>query len=508
MNRRIEWTAIAVIVMASLAYHAATLRGQCFFIDELSELRIAREPIDQLLFKPDSMPPLYPLLNRVWLATWDSDDASRWLSVLFATAGVVAVWRFTRRLVDPPTGVASAAVLAASPLWLFYAQLVRGYALFGLLAVLSLGFFATATIDPSVSRRKAWSGFVVSSVLGMFTHYYFALLLASLLLIRLAATRGRIGREPLVAFATIAVAASPCLIFLQSDFGFQKNLRDARSMDAAAVGFTCFSFVSGYSLGPSLAELHSGSTREVLAAAAPSAITGLLFVVPVATEGYRRLARRRLAWSVLSIVALPILLTGLLGALAGITYNPRLVSWCVAPACVLMGAGAVGAKHSLTLRVATLGLAALAVTAVYQRHASPRYVNEDYRTVAAALTEAEGVTVYCVSDYITPAMKYYGRGLQLNFVELPNPGEQSRVIKTEEQAEQAIAIVDSGLDRDARLVYSRAFHGDPESLLLDRLIRENRVELEAVFAGATLYRLLPAQPDDDASSDDDDAGGD
>jgi len=477
--------AVGAVLLMLLVYHGLTIQRQSLFIDEWSELHIARLPIAELAMKPDSMPPLYSLLLRGWVAL-GSDASARWLSVVCHALSVVAVWQFARRLVSPQVGVASAAVLAALPLPLFYAQFVRGYALMGLLAVLSCGCFAVA----SRGEKKYWPWFVATSVVGIFSHYYFVILLASLVLVWLLSVGGRPSRAGLLSLAAIGVLASPVLIFLQSDFAYQKHLRDARSMNLPALGYTYASFFSGYTLGPAKVELQTISTTEAAKEMAPWLAAMALCVGPLAWVGFMRLHENRLAGPLVAMAVVPVLLTGGLGAALGVTYNVRFVAWCAAPLAVLLGAGvAESAARRGWLIAPAVGLTLLCTTALFNRHCTPRYFNEDLRTAAQILDQHAGnnAVVFCVSDYLALPLRYY-LAEELTVVELPSPGETNVIVRSAADVERAVAACQQFADREMWLIESRAFHGDPEGKLVQRLQAEYGFEEVRQVPGVKLLR--------------------
>ncbi len=481
-----ERTIIAAVMLCLLVYHGLTISRQCLFTDEIREIAITQWPTIDLLFANDSMPPLFPLLHRAWLQVWGTDAAARWFSALCGMLSVIAVWQFTRLLVDRVTGVTAAALFAVMPLPLYYAQLVRGYALMGLLAVLAIGTFALA----ERGRRSAYFAFVGVSVVGMYEHYYFAILLLSLALVWLV-SRPRLPKSRgLAAFVAIALLSAPVIFFLKTDFGFQKELRAPRPMSVAALGYTFTSFFSGYSLGPSKADLHTLSTVEAAVMIAPWALAITGCVAPLAVAGFRRLREVRLAGPLVAMIVLPVLITGGLGALAGITYNVRFVAWCAAPLAVLLGAGACAPGLSPLRRAATLGLVAVMVVALANRNLNPRYFNEEYRSVAAYLDEHAHAqaAIFCVSGYAAGGVRYYLPGHQQRVLELPTPGQSSEVVTTVGQVDQAVAVVRSTPASQAWLLYCRPFHGDPEGKLLAALRAEFALEEAARAAGIVLFR--------------------
>ena len=68
---------LSVIVVGALVLRVWNLSAQSLDIDEYTELQVRYEAYTEAACKADSMPPLYPVLLKTWLAVWPSDRAGR-----------------------------------------------------------------------------------------------------------------------------------------------------------------------------------------------------------------------------------------------------------------------------------------------------------------------------------------------------------------------------------------------------------------------------------------------
>ncbi len=490
MSRTSELTAIVAILAASAAWHAVSLPWQSLFVDEVAEMEVVGYSASEVWNDPDSMPPLPALLLKAWLGIAKSEAAARWLPALCGLASIVVVWQLGEELSDVRGGVAAAALWAANPLQLYYSQLVRGYALYVLLAAAAMWLFVRALRTDAV---RDWAAFAVASAVGMFTHYYFAILLMAAAVVVVIDRHGWPGRLAFAAFVAAGVLSLPVVSCLRTDFEFQRDLREPRPLSAAALGYTYFSFLSGYSLGPSTPELQTMPPRAAAQAALPwaaalAACSGPLFLVGAADLD----RRRRLAPMLVFLVA-PVLIVGGVGLATGITYNVRHVAWCAVPLTVILGVGAAVAGRRPWGLAAAGGLIGLMLFATYQRNWNPRYQNEDVRAAAAYLDERLGANdvALVVSDYMTPPLRRYSTHDE-QFVELPEPGVLSQVIRDARGADSGLqAARERAVGGVTWLVTSRVFHGDPQRLLFARLKQEFRLEQAAAFAGVEIYRSSP-----------------
>jgi 4-amino-4-deoxy-L-arabinose transferase-like glycosyltransferase len=480
---------LVAITAFGLVIRAFNVDGPCFYTDEINELVLAKQPISDVIFAADSMPPAYPLVHKAWLAAWGKDAASRWLSVICGVGTLVCVWGIGRQLVDDAAGLAAAFVVAILPLHVLYSQFVRSYAMFVFIAALALWLLLRAIQS---DRRRDWGGFAVVSLLGVYTHYYFVIFLAvSLLIVLLMKRKLWIGKQEFSAYAAIAVGGLPLLYLLPGDFRFQTSLRDPHRLNGASLAYTYLTFFTGDALGPSPRELHVLSAAQAIKSVAPWAAAIGIAALVLAYEGWRALRGRPALPVLLALLLLPVLFAGGLGYLAGVNYHVRFVLWVVVPLAIWLGAGLAAGRHRWHVWAAAGGLVFLSAIAIYNRQAVPRYQNEDLRAAAAYLHmhADQSQPVFIVSDYLALAARYYLEE-PWQVVELPRAGKTNQVIANSSD----LADADATLAAAARanqpfwLIYSREFHGDPEGLLVAHLIATRRLNLAAEFPGVSLYR--------------------
>lgn len=122
----------------------------------------------------DVHPPLYYWLLKVWsLLFGTSDVALRSMSVLFALVALVAGYMLMRKMFGQSSALVALALAALSPVLVRYAQEMRMYTL-----VLAIGLSATYVLYTlrETSSKKRWALYGTLVALGMWTHYYAALI--------------------------------------------------------------------------------------------------------------------------------------------------------------------------------------------------------------------------------------------------------------------------------------------------------------------------------------------
>lgn len=117
----------------------------------------------------DGHPPLYYWLLRLANRFFGIDEyAVRLPSALIGTLIVPLAWVAGRRIGGRRAGALAAALVALSPMLVFYAREPRMYSLLPLTALASLVF-----LDRALARGGwAWLGYVAATTIGLWSHYY------------------------------------------------------------------------------------------------------------------------------------------------------------------------------------------------------------------------------------------------------------------------------------------------------------------------------------------------
>jgi len=202
-----ESVALAALCLLALGLRWLGITNESLWLDEATSLSLARLPLVELvthLLKEDVHPPLYFAMLHFWIAGGDGVAYLRLLSVLTGVLTLPAVYLLGRQLFDARVGLIAAALLAISPLHIYYSQMVRNYVLFVLLVVLA---FYTLLRAMQTDRWLWWCLYIVSAIASLYSHYYSVLTLFIQNVIALAFARragsGRPWRHWLVASTAV-----------------------------------------------------------------------------------------------------------------------------------------------------------------------------------------------------------------------------------------------------------------------------------------------------------------
>lgn len=475
------WLLLLVVLALGFGLRVWGLAGQSLSHDEVWELRNAARSLTEIVRTADGFPPLYNLLLHGWLDLFRDGLAPRWLSVLFGVLSIYFGWLLGRRIGGDAVGRWTALLLAVSPLHIWYSQEGRAYVLYLLLATVALWVLLRALESDSL---RDWSLYAAVAAAGMYTHYFFAVVVLIGGIVILHERHGRKDLvKPIAAYAALAALCLPLLWIIRADLNLQAGWGDQQPFGIDAFVYTYVSMVTGYTLGPSLRELHTMQTMGAFLGFLPWLA---LMAPPLAILGYhgwRMLERPAFDRLVLFIVA-PVAMVGILSLLADVGYNTRYVAWVAVPGAVLLAAGATRWRRWPVAAVLTvlLGLLGLALA---NRHLSDRYRNEDMRALGAYLTSQpeSGIPIFVMSGYMATPVRFY-LGQERAIHPLRSAYKDSAGVSP--ALELIVSRTTAG--KPYWLVYSRAFHGDPHGAVLDALERRDDLRVVARFAGVVLYR--------------------
>jgi uncharacterized membrane protein len=207
------WWPLAALLVVAAALRVSTLSLQSFWYDEAyTPVHVLHSSLAATLHSwlhDEDTPPLWYLV--AWLVSRVFGTGLLALRMPSALSGVGLVWigwAIGAELGSRRTAITLAAIVAVNPMFVWYSQEARSYALYTLLAGASLLCFLRAR-RLRTSRSLAW--WSLSSVLAMFTHLFAvflvapeALLLAHGVLARRSRGDARARTATIAALGTVA----------------------------------------------------------------------------------------------------------------------------------------------------------------------------------------------------------------------------------------------------------------------------------------------------------------
>ncbi len=198
---------LAFLTALGAAMRFASLDVQSFHHDEvITAMRVLPGSLGDVMHavkSSESNPPLYYVLAWSWVKAFGSDEVGlRSLTALFGTATVPLAYCIGTELAHRRAGLIAAALVAVSPMLIWYSQEARSYALLVFFCAASLLFFVRALRTRSGRDLALWA---LASALALGSHYFAAFAVAIEALWLLVALR---ARWQVVLPAVLAVAAA------------------------------------------------------------------------------------------------------------------------------------------------------------------------------------------------------------------------------------------------------------------------------------------------------------
>lgn len=171
---------LIVIFLVGLALRIYDLGSESIWYDEAISIAVAKLGlIDQISWsylQNDNNPLLYYELLHFWVWIFgDSELVVRVPSALFGSFSILAIYMVGRLTFNKKVGLIAALILATSVFHIKYSQEARAYSLLAFLTLLSFYYYLKII---SSDRRLYVFGYLLSSVLMLYTHYYGFLILA------------------------------------------------------------------------------------------------------------------------------------------------------------------------------------------------------------------------------------------------------------------------------------------------------------------------------------------
>ena len=172
---RFDWLLVGIVVIAAVL-RIATINTRGLWLDEAVTVDQTTRSLVAAIFTQvgGTHPPLFHILMHYWIGAFGlSEVALRSFGLLFGMLAIPAAYWAVRVLYTRRAGLIAALLLAISPYHIWYSQEARMYSMMMFFGLLSVGFLALAI---ERNRARYWLGYFVATLLGLFTHYFFAFL--------------------------------------------------------------------------------------------------------------------------------------------------------------------------------------------------------------------------------------------------------------------------------------------------------------------------------------------
>ncbi len=414
-------------VAIAAALRAFRLGQNALWVDEFASLEVARSPLAVIpaaaLHGSAFEPPVYFWLLHIIIAVFGSSEAA--LRALSVAAGILTVplaWLLLRELVGTRSATVGALLLAVNPLHLWYSQEARPYAL-----TLMLGLASLLCLRVAMRGRRAapWLGYAVFGALAILSHLAGIVVPAvGIGLLLLDERRQRLAPAFLVSSAGIGLLILPFLLMLASSIEPGSLGSPPRPLTGLEAPYSLFTYIVGYSFGPSVREIQNLGWREAVERHLVQTTIAVTALAAIAALVLR--ARRSHLSSLFVLLFVPLAVPLLGSVITSKAFNVRYTLLALIGFLGLAGV-AVVALSPVARRGTLAALLVLSLWADAQWFLLPRYWKEDSRAAVSCLAHwgMGDSTVAVAPEYMSGVVEYYARraGLRMEVLGVTMPDQ-------------------------------------------------------------------------------------
>jgi uncharacterized membrane protein len=225
---------------------------QSIWLDEFTTLQVS-QTLESVIGYCRAFPEQHPLYYLLVYATgaYQNIFTIRLLSLVCGAGTVFPLFLLSRKLVSEHVALLSTLFFSLSPFILYYNQEGRMYTLLMFLAVMQVNFFIDWYRN---NGKKGLTGFVIFSVLCLYTHFFALFLIISEAAFLMNVMKGAdksIGlRKAVIVFFSLGLFYLPWAIFMAQNLG--QNAQTWKGIKHIFFGapYTFFRFIYGYAVFP------------------------------------------------------------------------------------------------------------------------------------------------------------------------------------------------------------------------------------------------------------------
>jgi mannosyltransferase len=464
---------IACITLA-LGLRLFNLGAQNFWYDEVETLAYA----SNLFPIRDIHPPTYYAVAHLAMLLGSSEFWIRFPSFLMGVATVVIIYYIGRLLFVDRIGVTLVTTLlaAVSPMLVWHSQDARMYSQFLLACLITVYFYVQI-----IKRGKPsdWLGYLFGALFAAYTQLYAAFLVAALSCHLLFFHRRLLLRWITFQFLLLLGYVPWLIIFLNLP---PEQIGGSRPKTLVTFPYSYYTFVNGYSLGPTIRELRDFSL-SVLYPYLPLIIPIMAVVAILTGAGVWNLWRTNrdrcaflVLWAVLPVLAavlVPIVVRSM-------TYNVRYVIFSLPAFLFILASGGLALRRYRIGNVLLLIVVIYSGVALNNYYFDARYAKEDVRGAAAYVAANAHpddhilvITVAHIFDW------YFDKPNMMVSTLSPKPADA--------YVNEAVSGTNT-----LWLVESRPWQTDPKNEIKTLLDSHYALIDKSDFSGVTLYRYCIA----------------
>ena len=401
-QRRLGVYALLTGMVAFAVFFGITVFGNTSLrLDEAQSLFQTNRDLSGMynLIAQDVHVPLYHTILHFWQVFFGPTIfVARTLSLVFFVGTILltyylATYSFGRRSI----GLFASLLVTISPFMNWYGSEARMYTMLAFMTVLHLIFLVKIMRAPS---NKYWILWTITAILGVYTHYFFAFVLISELLVMLVLKRQSISWRPvrnvIIGGSIAALSLVPWLLYVYS-LGFASNTQPALSEPSAGDLFDTYAqFIFGFQVS---------SVNTLIISLWPIAVLLAFFALQ---KSKRKIPPETTVFVLLATV--PILCAFLISVTIRPFYLSRYLIVALPPLLIFIAWLLSRYRQRVAVLIRILLVAVIGVLFVVQVMNPNTPVKEDYKEAVAYLdskADSTDIIVLAAPFTIYPVEYYY-----------------------------------------------------------------------------------------------------
>jgi mannosyltransferase len=491
-----ELAVLAPIVLVYLILAFYRIDHQSLWVDELASIQSAapNESFFTRTLWVTGHGPLYFALLHLWLKAGQTEFAIRSLSAFLGMAAVCLMYATGLRLFNRKVAVISALLLATSPFFIWYSQEARYITLAIFTSLLSMYSFHQVL---STGSFKSWLIYALATIVALlsFVTNIFVVFAQGLYVLSSKHWRPNLrkwlawqvlvaiifGTWLLISYGRLSIISAPGDSSIDVELDpMPLETGTPRELSAAVIPYTFFAFSTGFSMGPSIRELHLSRELLTLMEHLPTILPLLFFFGAVFAFGTVQLrSASNVPGLVLLWLLIPISMVLIVAATTNVAYNVRYACAALPAYIFILAAAIANFRRRVVQRTALMAVLFVNGVALAQHYFNPWYAREDARAAAQYLQAAARPRDIIVAVGNTTAFRYYYKG-SLPIVHWDN-GRSDRAIIAANL--QGLAINHDRL----WLLQIRPWEGDPKRNVKSTLDQMVQITHANGFPGVDIF---------------------
>lgn len=478
---------ILCIILLGVGLRFYRLSYQSLWTDEIFTYRGASANLSKIILEPDvnlSIQPLYYTIVHFFIRPTENQEALlRLPSVVFGSLSILLIYFIVRNWLGNGGAILSAMIMAVSPFHVWYSQEARPYAMLIFLGLLSIWFLQKLLKD----EVNFWwrFGFVISTASVFYCHTVGIAFISFLVFYILLIVPSLKWKAWLPVFISILILILPAFYRMAMVPPIVRGSETWRPFNLFSLPYVLWVFSTGYTIGPTLTELHLPNRMNTLGAFLPLILPVLIIFFTVFMIGaYHVLRRNKFIFWCASLWFLFPLSFALCGAIfTPNEFNVRYTILSFPPFLIFLTIGILSIKFKW-IKITALGafvlVSAFSLSSHYFNH---QYYKEDNRGAGQFLTSqaAPNDLVICSTGYTERDLKHYSTRGDITIDRFMT---NTLYVKPEKIPHVLLEMI---ADRGQFWLFlSRTYHSDPEGYI-SKYCEEHFIrKLEYISSGVEL----------------------